>query len=813
MWPWRRRPQRTAQRSTAETRAPDGGGPAATAGAPGGGPATTAPARAPGEPPAWQGLPPIQRVTPDEPRLNLPDAFTGSLAAWRDPSYLAPLGHLVGAGEPAGVLHDAAVPVSGPSPAAVAPEAAHPAGGPAPLPLATPPSAAPRPTASPLQRHVADAGPGRTPDAAPSRAPDTGLGRAPDAGPSERPSAGFAVRPSAVPPQRPVPVEPLAVSRLVTAPPPPQELHLPAVDVGPADVDPTIGGATIDDPTDAGPTGWAAPEPAVTPTLGAGGADTGTDAGDAVTSVPDGAATGGDAAQGSAVGGPRAVPDLPVQRAPGEPARPPRRLGLGEPIVSPVSPAGPPRGAPPPPVQRTRAGDTAAPPLPPSPAVGSYTVPIQRSPGGDDRPATGERFGAEVPAGQRGGADGPPGEPGGTDDTAGVTSQTETGTPPDDRSAPLVGDGEITVSRLDAEVSATGEGPSLAGPPGAGSTGGDARPSGDPTPPAGLPVAGPTAGTPARGGPADAGTGTPPPVQTYVPPTGVELAPLLGQFSALPPVDAGGGDPFAATSATPSTTTPLTATPSTTAPVGAPSDSGGGPPLVVARLVGDRPPPLLTGAMPPAPAPEQPRVQRVTWQRDEPSAPADATRVAATGDGTTGDGTATDGTTGNGAATDGTTGDTGAGPVGPLTVVAPVDGHPPAATPIAAPDALALATRGSPPEQADGGPPPVQRWVGALPDVPVRGQHAGSPLAAYPQVQRAEPVDATVPPADPPPAAEPAAGGGGSAGQPGTAGGARGGGAVEPEELLKKLYDPLLRRLKTELRLDRERHGVLGGPG
>jgi hypothetical protein len=31
----------------------------------------------------------------------------------------------------------------------------------------------------------------------------------------------------------------------------------------------------------------------------------------------------------------------------------------------------------------------------------------------------------------------------------------------------------------------------------------------------------------------------------------------------------------------------------------------------------------------------------------------------------------------------------------------------------------------------------------------------------------------------------------------------------EPEELLKKLFDPLLRRLKTELRLDRERRGAL----
>lgn len=33
--------------------------------------------------------------------------------------------------------------------------------------------------------------------------------------------------------------------------------------------------------------------------------------------------------------------------------------------------------------------------------------------------------------------------------------------------------------------------------------------------------------------------------------------------------------------------------------------------------------------------------------------------------------------------------------------------------------------------------------------------------------------------------------------------------AVEPEELLKKLYDPLLRRLKAELWLDRERRGLL----
>ncbi|MCA1670726.1 MAG: hypothetical protein LC799_00475 [Actinobacteria bacterium] len=39
-------------------------------------------------------------------------------------------------------------------------------------------------------------------------------------------------------------------------------------------------------------------------------------------------------------------------------------------------------------------------------------------------------------------------------------------------------------------------------------------------------------------------------------------------------------------------------------------------------------------------------------------------------------------------------------------------------------------------------------------------------------------------------------------------GGAAAGGAT-PDELVKKLFDPLLRRLKTELRLDRERRGML----
>ncbi len=72
----------------------------------------------------WRALPPIQRVVARHPLLNPVQRFTGSLASWRDPSYLAPLGHLVGPAEPAGVA-DVARPVP-----------ADPAGDP---PVATPP--------------------------------------------------------------------------------------------------------------------------------------------------------------------------------------------------------------------------------------------------------------------------------------------------------------------------------------------------------------------------------------------------------------------------------------------------------------------------------------------------------------------------------------------------------------------------------------------------------------------------------------------------------------------------------------------------
>jgi hypothetical protein len=71
-------------------------------------------------------------------------------------------------------------------------------------------------------------------------------------------------------------------------------------------------------------------------------------------------------------------------------------------------------------------------------------------------------------------------------------------------------------------------------------------------------------------------------------------------------------------------------------------------------------------------------------------------------------------------------------------------------------------------------------------------------------VQRVDEVPAAEPPppAEPAPAAAPEAAPAPVPAQAAAAGG-------DPEELVKKLFDPLLRRLKTELRLDRERHGRL----
>ncbi|MCX4473540.1 hypothetical protein OOK41_25085 [Micromonospora sp. NBC_01655] len=906
MWPWRRRSQGTAQRSTADASAPptverfaattsDASQATASredASREGASPGDGSPAHLRNGPPAWQSLPPLQRVTPDEPRLNLPDTFTGALAAWRNPSYLAPLGHLVGAAEPAGVLHETAVPVSEPPRPAPEPVGRARGGDPGPLPLAAP-SAGARTPAPALQRQVAGA-PGTPPT------PE---------------------HPLAVPTRgRAVPVEPVTVSRLLTAPPPPEELLLPAVD---RPADPTAEAARPDD---------ASPE---APTLGrddptAGDADVTTLAG---TTSPLGGDVPGPTADAASAAGPRtpggtgpAAPDLPVQRLVGAGPRPPRRLGLGEPIVSPVLP----------PVSRP-AGDAAFPSVQRS-AAGEGPEQVRRTAAGEApqqvHAAAGDgRAGSQsmaaAPLAQRSpaGGSGPASGPG----AAGRPADAAEVTPAGD-SATLLGEGAGTVSRLGTEAFPTGLGPSPVGPQAEpGTAGGGEHLAGGPPPPAeGLPLAGTPRGDapPARwaGGAADPGAGAPAPVQTFVPsaggtppagetpsaggpPPGGEatasgdvpaeagVAALLGgPATSTPPgvassqggpaagvqavdpaggpgaghVGSGGPDlPVVARLTTPATSTgPRVEGPTTgTGPVphaeastgtGAPYDGGtspvggattggetdGGPgvaglvggdggmadptgdagpagvdpdgspppplPLVVARLVGDRPTPLLTGAGPVAPLPDRPTVQRVTWQRDE--ATAAGGRAATTPD-----------------PERAVPVDLYPNPAAPYPTPTPAAPYPATAPGTAASTDAASSTSAA----AGGGLPPVQRWVGALPGTPSAGRPPGRdtappgpPLSAYamgelsgPVVQRAEPVDdaAPPPPVDapaPPAAAPPPDGGGAAAGQPAVPGAPRAaGGGAEPEELLKKLYDPLLRRLKTELRLDRERHGALGGPG
>jgi hypothetical protein len=89
----------------------------------------------------------------------------------------------------------------------------------------------------------------------------------------------------------------------------------------------------------------------------------------------------------------------------------------------------------------------------------------------------------------------------------------------------------------------------------------------------------------------------------------------------------------------------------------------------------------------------------------------------------------------------------------------------------------------------------VQRVEAA--GVPVIVQSAPEPPAAPDPIAPTDPAAPTAPTA-------PAAATGGA-----PPSGPAAGAAADPEELLKKLFDPLLRRLKTELRLDRERYGAL----
>ncbi|AIG77455.1 Hypothetical protein AJAP_23000 [Amycolatopsis japonica] len=97
----------------------------------------------------------------------------------------------------------------------------------------------------------------------------------------------------------------------------------------------------------------------------------------------------------------------------------------------------------------------------------------------------------------------------------------------------------------------------------------------------------------------------------------------------------------------------------------------------------------------------------------------------------------------------------------------------------------------------------VQRTVPSEPVADVKSLVLNLPPAVVPR-QPEPPVVQRDPETPPPP--EPVA-----APVPATAQAAPAAPAAQPEteELVKKLFDPLLRRLKTELRLDRERRGAL----
>ncbi|MBB5857581.1 hypothetical protein ACFQ05_18405 [Amycolatopsis umgeniensis] len=58
----------------------------------------------------WRSLPPIQRVVAEHPLINPVQRFSSSLTSWRSPAYLEPLGHRVGPAEPAGVIDGLARP-------------------------------------------------------------------------------------------------------------------------------------------------------------------------------------------------------------------------------------------------------------------------------------------------------------------------------------------------------------------------------------------------------------------------------------------------------------------------------------------------------------------------------------------------------------------------------------------------------------------------------------------------------------------------------------------------------------------------------
>ncbi|MGW0436456.1 hypothetical protein ACWDV4_28390 [Micromonospora sp. NPDC003197] len=785
------------------------------------------------------------------PLLNPSEEFTSSLAAWSNPSFVGSLGHALGPAEPAGVLHDLAVPVP--------PASAHsdyPQSPSADPPLALPPTrtAPPKPS---LQRQVS----GVQAAAAPSFARPA----SPAPSPSPAPAPHFAP-----PAEQLVPAEPLPISRLTVAPTPPVSLTLPVVAAPPImpALDPvpdhTPGSASAEVAAPSGsPSIETQPEPSganvpdlvsegVVPTIGvaavehAGGIqDSAADSpvessyapsptssvspvvvsrslGDSPPSAPSQPSSPGIERSASAHAGDGPAAET-VQRSAdfladaGSATRPARRLGLGEPIVPP---------APPMTAQRT----PTIPSMPAGPVVGPSDG-APRAPAGPAMPMVQRTQAAASPSGP---ASNPP-TPTPTPEPAAPTVATPTLPTDPSGTAELLGS-EVIVSRLAESVGTNQAGQDLGTSNSESPTRGqfDELPLTDgPSPPESIRSVDPAPSEPVT-----------PPAVTWIDTAPTDSVPTLGNTElatatpSLPAAENGSADGQSIQRLTEpeSPDLPLRpiggggrSTPSSPAE-GVHSVTAAAPPLVVARLIGDRSIEPLTGegkesTSPYLPAPLPPTAQRLHWD-SAPGRPAGSSSTA--------------GSSG--------TGDTGFTAVTPASSPAPsrLDSVTPA-------DAVFPVGRISQPSPAD--VVPVQRWTGtgAVSDLQTGptypGQAVGATaapvlavpyLASQPTTDPATPIATPVAqrlpepaaPPDPPPTVpeEPAAApepepapaptasgatppppapGGGAPGSPGASGAA---GATEPEELLKKLIDPLLRRLKVELRLDRERYGVLDGP-
>lgn len=139
--------------------------------------------------PEWTALAPIQRTVDTLRPVAPQQEFADSLVSWRNPSFLAPLGHLVSSDAPAGVIHRLIEPAAPPSDHPTAPT----------LTFATaPPRVTAPPRAGVVQRMLAAISPRAipeptSPDMAPSLADHDSAPNSAQPGAWDRDSAG--VRP------------------------------------------------------------------------------------------------------------------------------------------------------------------------------------------------------------------------------------------------------------------------------------------------------------------------------------------------------------------------------------------------------------------------------------------------------------------------------------------------------------------------------------------------------------------------------------------------------------------------------------------